>query len=341
MKAFIITLSVILIIVGGATVFFTFAANDFDGHKIGKDNSVTTSYEITEDFNSIIIDDEVGYHDIKIEISSSGKCEIVHTGKDYVTLERSVRDGKLVLKTVNTKGFFGRFSFFGFSSSQITVSVPEKDYEKLSVDSSSGYVRINGVNAKATSVDLSSGEIYLNGITTENLELETSSGDISLTEVIASTKANIDTTSGSFNASKLGVGAFECELTSGEFKVRDLIATGRVEIESGSGDVEIFNAIAKSLSIETTSGDIELVNFVASESITIDTTSGEIDFESCDALNVRIETTSGDVEGTLLSAKSFDAKATSGDVRVPSNDGNGGNCFVRTTSGDIEIRVKG
>ena len=339
MKTFLIILSVVIILVGVALVFFTLVANDFDFRKIGKDNSVTTSYEISDGFESLVILDALGYHDVKIEKSGSDKCEIVHTGKDYVRLDREVNDGALVLKTVNTKGFFGRFSLFDFSSSQITVSVPEKEYEKLTVDTASGDVRISGLNAKSVTVDTASAGVYLNDMTLETLTLETTSGDISLTDVIVSGKAEIELTSGDSNLNNLSVGSLEIETGSGDVKIRDLFAEGSVDIETVSGDVEIFKANAKSLSIDVTSGDIELQSFLATESITLEAASGEIDFDSCDALKIRIETTSGDVDGTLLTAKSFDAKASSGDVRVPSNDGNGGTCFVRTGSGDIVIRI--
>lgn len=37
--------------------------------------------------------------------------------------------------------------------------------------------------------------------------------------------------------------------------------------------------------------------------------------------------------------KPFDAKAGSGDMNVP-GDGNGGNCVIRTGSGDIDIVIE-
>ena len=47
-----------------------------------------------------------------------------------------------------------------------------------------------------------------------------------------------------------------------------------------------------------------------------------------------------DIEGSLLSGKMFDAAATTGDVRVPASDRNGGECKVHTNSGDIDITVR-
>ena len=69
------------------------------------------------------------------------------------------------------------------------------------------------------------------------------------------------------------------------------------------------------------------------------TGSGDIFLKRCDSLGMNFKTGSGDITGSVKTAKSFDAKAGSGDVNVP-GDGNGGNCVIRTESGDIDIVVE-
>ena len=53
-----------------------------------------------------------------------------------------------------------------------------------------------------------------------------------------------------------------------------------------------------------------------------------------------IKTSTGDVEGTLLSEKIFSIHTSTGKVKVP-NTNNGGTCEIKTSTGDIEIQIKG
>ena len=90
---------------------------------------------------------------------------------------------------------------------------------------------------------------------------------------------------------------------------------------------------------KTVSGDIEMEDTLAKEKMTLSCTSGDIEFERIDAKTMELETISGDIEGTLLSVKHFVAKATSGDIDIPDSDSSAGKCSVKTTSGDIEIKI--
>lgn len=80
--------------------------------------------------------------------------------------------------------------------------------------------------------------------------------------------------------------------------------------------------------------------YYESEKIKYDVSvSGDIRLKSCDGQNLELKTSDGSVTGSLKTTKSFDAKASSGDVNLPAN-GNGGNCIIRTESGDIDISIE-
>ena len=61
--------------------------------------------------------------------------------------------------------------------------------------------------------------------------------------------------------------------------------------------------------------------------------------EKSDAATLSIKTDTGDVTGTLLTEKTFDAKASTGDVDVPKTTA-GGVCKIRTDTGDICINIE-
>lgn len=113
----------------------------------------------------------------------------------------------------------------------------------------------------------------------------------------------------------------------------------KLNIRTVSGDICISNINVDTFNCKSTSGDIELLNVVALNAFEIKTTSGDIDFAACDSKNISLISTSGDVEGSLLSGKNFIVDTTSGDIDVPPSSADGGECRIKTTSGDIEIEL--
>ena len=53
-----------------------------------------------------------------------------------------------------------------------------------------------------------------------------------------------------------------------------------------------------------------------------------------------IETVSGSVTGTQRSDKIFNVKTTSGDVETPRSAAGGGECDIKTVSGDVDITIE-
>ena len=113
----------------------------------------------------------------------------------------------------------------------------------------------------------------------------------------------------------------------------------KLNIRTVSGDICISDINVDTFNCKSTSGDIELLNVVALNDFAVKTTSGDIDFAACDCKNISLKSTSGDVEGSLLSGKNFIVDTTSGDIDVPRSSADGGECRIRTTSGDIEIEL--
>ncbi len=66
--------------------------------------------------------------------------------------------------------------------------------------------------------------------------------------------------------------------------------------------------------------------------------SGDIEMFKCDAENMTISVGSGTITGTVLSEYSYNTKAGSGDIEVPSN-GNDGTCKIDVGSGDVNIAL--
>ena len=180
--------------------------------------------------------------------------------------------------------------------------------------------------------------LYLPKEQYDSLNLKLQSGDITVRS-LQFEKTEIDNCSGDVNVKGCTGGSFDIETTSGDVMLQDIKASGMLSARTTSGDLGAINLMAQSVSLTVGSGDVEMNEVAAEEDMTLKTTSGDITFMYVDAKTLDVKTTSGDVEGSLLSGKNFDAKATSGDVHVPRSDYSAGVCKVRTTSGDIDIKV--
>ncbi len=161
--------------------------------------------------------------------------------------------------------------------------------------------------------------VYLTADTFDSVSLRTDTGDIKFGEIYAG-DLDISTDTGDMNLAK--------------------IESGSVNIDSDTGDINLNEISLKDLKIETDTGDIGLTGVVAEGDFNIETDTGEISFDGCDAANLYVKSDTGDVSGTLISGKEFETKSDTGDVNVPGNGGDG-KCNITTSTGDVNIRIKG
>ena len=237
--------------------------------------------------------------DIRVLPAKDGACRVVSRLNEKIGYSLSVTDGKLCIECEDDRSWYEKIGF-GLGKEHITVYLPTASLQELTVKVKSGDVAVS---------DLQSGA----------LEIKSSSGDIKLTDMKVETKANVSLSSGDITLRGVEAGSLSVKTTSGDITLKDTEAKGQINLTVTSGDIDMEDVLTDTLCAETTSGDIE--------------------FERIDGRTLTLETTSGDVEGSLLSGKNFDADATSGDVNVPSSDPAAGICKVKTTSGDIQIRI--
>ena len=318
MKRILFLISVSLVIIGILISGIALASCGFSFNTMSNVNSIQKSYNTTEDFSDIHVDDACGFFDIKIEISDIEKPEISYVGPDNITLTYETKDGKLTVKTDDTRGFFGQnLGFVG--ATQLTLRLPDKSYGNVKIENASGNISISGITAKNLDVLVASGTVNISDSSLAAVSVDTASGDVYIRDSSAS--------------------SILTDTASGDVTMRSLTVSGSVSVDIGSGDVEVDSCELGSFSGEGGSGDYEFENTLVSSDLKVDVGSGDIEFSRSDAKELWINTASGDIEGTLLTGKQFDADSSSGRVRVPSSASEGGKCYLRTGSGDIEIRV--
>lgn len=292
--------AVSLLIAGGLIALGALIAMDFDFTRFTTQEYETNTYEISEPFERISVDTATA----KIEFLPSEdeicRIECVEWKKEKHTA--AVRNGTLVIETVNTRKWYDYIGF-DLGSKKLTVYLPKKTYVSLSVDTDTGDVEIpEDFSFESVEIKGSTSDIDCRASASELMEISTDTGDIELKYSRAGeVKLTADT--GSINVSA----------------VKDSAACGSFYAESDTGGIIIENVIAKgSFSVESDTGDVK--------------------FKGCDAGSMMMKTNTGDITGTLLSEKIFFAESTLGDVDVPKTL-SGGKCEITSDTGDIKITL--
>lgn len=118
----------------------------------------------------------------------------------------------------------------------------------------------------------------------------------------------------------------------------DVICKGDVTVGVTTGDAYLTNIICKNVISSGSTGDIFLDNVIAAEKFSIGRNTGKVRFDGCDAAEIFVETSTGSVKGSLLTDKVFITKSSVGKIDVP-NTITGGKCEIKTSTGDIEIKI--
>lgn len=330
-------------------------------------------YEITEDFDSISIDESDC--EIIFARSENNICKVECAENENSWHEVGVKDGTLCITA-----FDKPMAHIGIISSRqpMMVYLPKDKYDKLTIDSSSGGVNIPEdftftdakVNCTSGSVKFmsnvvsdadinsTSGSVAVSGLTCENLDVSSTSGSVKVGAITAADSISLSATSGSIGASglnaannltiknssgsivfdKINAGALTVSASSGRIEADDVNADG-AEFETTSGSVTLNGTrFTGALYVEATSGGTSLTDTIA-DSMKVTSSSGSIKLNGCDGQDIILKASSGSIKGNLLTGKVFSASSTSGSIKVPEHDRNGGSCVIETTSGSINITV--
>lgn len=209
------------------------------------------------------------------------------------------------------------FGWFGTTSLDLDIALPEKVYEELVFNGSSGDVEFGSLKADKMVVDLSSGDLSFDGWQGKMLKIDSSSGGM---------------------------------------KINDLQASDRIEVQASSGDIRVDGVKANRFQAGANSGRLELSG-VESDEVVAETSSGDITIRTGDKMPKRVqaEASSGRVELYLpqTAAFDFDVNVSSGSVDIDFSDvkyeqdeekykkgsvnGGGAQVELDTSSGDVRL----
>ena len=310
-KGFIIIISIILVLIGGALLVFAITKGAFTKASTLQE----VSHDFTEDVTNINVD--VDTAEIIFIKSNEEKTVVVSKDNEKVSTEVSVNAGTLNIKSVdNTKWYENLFTFNG--KRDIKIYLPKNAYNNLVINDHTGDINIpNDFTFSSVEIKLSTGDVTLKSNVENDITITSSTGDITL-EDINPKNITITTSTGHKHLTNLNVG-------------------GDVTLTASTGKTYLTDVLANNLTISTDTGRNNLKNTIINNNMTITTSTGDVTFDKCDALNIKVKTSTGDVTGKLLTEKSFYAVSSSGKIDVPKTTGN--ICEIETSTGDIKITI--
>lgn len=287
----------ILASIGLFVAFFGLLLVEFDFTKLDRMQYEERVYEITEDFDAIDMDLDTA--DVRFVLAEDGVCRVECMEAEKLGYTVEVKDGVLTVAVRDARKWYDYISMFNFSH-PMTVYLPKTQYDRLSIDVSTGDVEIpDGFVFGTLSFSGSTGDVSIGCVNVNSMRIEISTGKMTFNGV----RANV------------------------------------IELEASTGGITLTDVqVAEQLKIETSTGDVKLTDVLSDGALTVECSTGDVQLKRCDATSIRIETSTGDIEGTLRSGKNFSADSGTGDIEIP-RDSNGGTCDLFTDTGDIIITI--
>lgn len=289
-------------------------AQDWDFSKLSTVKYETNEYEITDPFQNITILTDTA----DIVLVSSEAASVVCTEQVNARHNVWVKDGTLQIEIVDQIKWYERIGL-NFGTPKITVYIPQGQYEILTIQGSTGDVKIPG-DYKFTRMDI-----------------HQNTGDVTC-QAFASDTMKIRTSTGSIYAENVNAGRLELSVTTGNIIGENMNCEGDINIRVSTGKTSLTNVSCRNLTTSGNTGNIMLKNVVAAGKFTIERTTGDVKFDGCDAAEIDVNTDTGDVTGTLLSSKVFLCNTDTGSVDVPKTTA-GGRCEITTDTGDIHLTI--
>lgn len=306
-----------LVLIGSIIFGGAMSMIEWDFSKLSTTKYESNDYEIRENYKHIsILTDTADIVFVPSEgLTTSVSCYEQKGNKHSV----SVKDGTLEIEIVDTRRWYEHIGI-NFGIPKLTVYIPQGEYGKLSIKSSTGNVEIpEGFKFESIDISESTGNVTSYASALEEIKIKTSTGSIRVENIAA--------------------GALDLTVSTGKVTVSGVTCKGDVTVGVSTGKAYLTDIDCKNLISSGDTGDISLDSVIAAEKVSIERSTGDVKFDGSDATEIYVKTDTGDVTGSLLTDKVFISQTDTGNVDVPKTV-NGGRCEIITDTGDIKITVQ-
>jgi len=178
-------------------------------------------------------------------------------GKYHLTADQ--RGDQLHVKVDHDPIYFSLNLSAVRKSIRLDVTVPQKQYEELKAELSSGDFAAEDLKAKNMEVTASSGDLLLRHITAQTGAINVTSGDIRVDTWQGAETFSSTASSGDLVLNDVS-GAVRAEASSGDITLRLKGMNGDVEVHASSGDtvVSLPGSASFEFALTTSSGDVAM-----------------------------------------------------------------------------------
>ena len=228
---------------------------------------------------------------------------------------------------------------------KLEVLVPQafsQMLERLSVDTISGEIYVDGINANTLRTESTSGSVHITNSGSHVLLINTISGSIAVDNMQAR-NMQVESTSGSITLTETHADSMKIESISGSHRVSESSA-GAIDNQTTSGSISVTGSF-DSAKLESLSGRISLDNSASSAKLKVNSTSGSLDMRGA-FYDINAETLSGSISiRSLIVPESCDVSSTSGSVTIAVPNTGSISVHHSSTSGsfssDIPVTMQG
>lgn len=315
MKKTWIIIAASLILAGSLIFVGVMTMLKWDFTKLSTVSYETNDYEITEEFTNISVDTDTARITF---VPTDGASRVECVEQEYAKHTVCVKNGILEIKLQNNKKWYHHIGI-SFGSPKLTVYLPRGEYGALSIDTSTGDIKLPEDFAFAgMDITASTGNVESGADVSGVVNIKTSTGNISVQNTTAE--------------------SLSLSVSTGQVTATDVTCTGEMKVKVSTGKSKLTNIRCGSLWSTGSTGGMTLQNVIADGSFSIRRSTGGVKLEGCDAAEINITTDTGNVTGSLLSEKVFITETDTGTIKVPEST-TGGKCKITTSTGNIKINI--
>ena len=272
----------------------------------------TKTYVVNDAFTNIQVDTTVC--DVHL-VKTDGEFRAVCPDSKKLCYTVTVEGDTLCVRQVDLRKWYD-FIGISFGKQEMTLYLPENQYDTLRIDNGTGKVFVpEEFSFAAAEVFTSTGDVNFSAAVSERIIAKASTGNITIQ---GSDPAMVQVTA-----------------STGDVSLRDM-ACGDCFVKTTTGKLRITDLTCQTLNCESSTGDKGLQNVVAEQYIKAISSTGGVKLVGCDAPELTIKTSTGNITGTLLTPKEFFANSGTGKVHIADRSGTAnGKCYVNSSTGDI------
>ncbi|MEF2248199.1 DUF4097 family beta strand repeat-containing protein [Paenibacillus sp. IITD108] len=245
----------LLLIIIGVFFLFTLTSSSFSWDSLWSKISKDINYERQFAVEKIEeLDIETSSTNIEFVQSKDNQGRALLTGKvaglfgKKVELNVDEQQNKLVIRSKHNSIGIGYFS------AKLVIELPEKVWNKVTVNSTSGNIKLNHLQAAESQIKLNSGNLTVDQLISQKADLDATSGNLKVTNSrIAS--LSLKTNSGGITANIMDASQIQFKSTSGNVTINGetIVVDGKVT----SGNVKLTaDEIIGDSKLQVTSGNI-------------------------------------------------------------------------------------